>query len=202
MVAPNAIGVLVGGLIAGRLIFRAGARVIALVGVALATLTYALLAMTTPTVAALALEPIPLGIGTGMAVGAIFNLTALAFPVSLTASTMSLSTTVRLVCAALGAQVAVAVVTAAPVAFPALKRLATHLVRAGVTGPRVRLLVAEGPDSRTQRLYERVLDGCSGDDRRAADDRADPVPPKRSNRDGGTRPATMMTALVGQPSRR
>ncbi len=143
VVAPNAIGVLVGGLVGGRLIFRAGARVIALAGVALATVTYALLALTTPTVAALALEPIPLGIGTGMAVGAIFNLAALASPVALTASTVSLGTTVRLVCAALGAQVAVAIVTASPVAFPALKRLATHLIRAGVTGPRVRLVIAE-----------------------------------------------------------
>lgn len=143
MIVPNAIGVLVGALLGGRLILRTGARVIALAGVALATLSYALLALSTPTVAALTLEPIPLGIGSGLAVGAIFNLAVLASPVALTASTVSLSTTIRLVSAALGAQVAVAVVTAAPAAFPGLKRLAAHLLHAGITGPHVRLVFAE-----------------------------------------------------------
>jgi hypothetical protein len=53
-----------------------------------------------------------------------------------------LNVVIRTVAAALGAQVAITVVTAAPPAFPALRALATHLRALGVTGPRLELATA------------------------------------------------------------
>ena len=55
---------------------------------------------------------------------------------------LGLNVVIRTVATALGAQVAIAVVTAAPPAFPALRALATHLRALGVSGPRLELVTA------------------------------------------------------------
>jgi hypothetical protein len=89
--------------------------------------TYVALALLTPSVTALALAMIPLGIGVGLALGAITDLVALASPREQSAATLGLNTVIRVVATALGAQVAIAVVTAAPSAFPAAQAIASHV---------------------------------------------------------------------------
>ena len=142
VLVPSAIATLFGGLLGGRYVSATGARVQALGGVALAALTYVVLALVTPTVAVLALVMIPLGAGVGLALGAITDLVALASPGEQTAGTVGLNVVIRTVAAALGAQVAIAVVTAAPPAFPALRALGTHLRTLGLSGPRLELVTA------------------------------------------------------------
>ena len=142
VLVPSAIATLIAGLLGGRYVSYTGARLQALGGVALAAVSYVLLAVVTPTVAVLALVTIPLGAGIGFALGAITDLVALASSGEQTASTVSLNVVIRTVAAAVGAQVAIAVVTAAPPAFPALASLARHLRALGVAGPRVELVTA------------------------------------------------------------
>jgi MFS family permease len=131
VLVPGAVATLVAGPIGGRLIRRTGARAQALAATLLATLTYVLLAMLSPTVAVLAIASIPLGLGIGLGLGAITDLVALASPRSQTAANVGLNTVLRTVATALGAQVAAAVVAGAPPALTgpraqALRTLATH----------------------------------------------------------------------------
>ena len=142
VLVPSAIATLVAGLLGGRYVRATGARLQALGGVALVAASYVALAVVTPTAAALALVTIPLGAGIGFALGAITDLVALASPEEETAAALGLNVVIRTVATALGAQVAIAVVTAAPPAFPALRALATHLQALGVSGPRVELVNA------------------------------------------------------------
>jgi MFS family permease len=142
VLVPSAIAALLGGLLGGRFIAGTGARLQALCGVLLACFTYVTLAATRPSVAVLALAMIPLGVGIGLALGAITDLVALASPASQTAGAVGLNTVIRTVAAALGAQVAIAVVTAAPPAFPTVGALIRHLHRLGGGGPRLERLVA------------------------------------------------------------
>jgi predicted MFS family arabinose efflux permease len=127
VLVPSSLATLFGGLLGGRLVPRTGARVQALCGTVLATVTYVALALLTPSATALAVAMIPLGIGVGLALGAITDLVALASPRDQSATTLGLNTVIRVVATALGAQVAIAVVTAAPSAFPATQALANHI---------------------------------------------------------------------------
>jgi MFS family permease len=131
ILVPSALATLLAGPIGGRLIRHTGARRQALVATLLATVTYVLLAVLPSTVAVLALVSIPLGIGVGLGLGAITDLVALASPSSETATNVGLNTVIRVVATALGAQVAIAVVSAAPPAMAgpraaALQALALH----------------------------------------------------------------------------
>ena len=142
VLVPSAIATLLAGPLGGRYVRTIGARLQALGGVALAAASYVVLAVVTPTAAVLALATIPLGAGIGFALGALTDLVALASPDEQTAGALGLNVVIRTVATALGAQVAIAVVTAAPPAFPALRALATHLRALGVTGPRLELATA------------------------------------------------------------
>jgi MFS family permease len=136
VLVPSSLATLFAGSLGGRLVPRTGARVQALCGTLLAAVTYVALALLTPSVAALALAMIPLGIGVGLALGAITDLVALAAPREQSAATLGLNTVIRVVATALGTQVAIAVVTAAPSAFPAVQALAHHVGRSHLP-PRV-----------------------------------------------------------------
>jgi MFS family permease len=127
VLVPASLATLVAGPLGGRLVPRTGARVQALCGTLLATVTYVALALLTPSVTGLALATIPLGIGVGLALGAITDLVALASPREQSATTLGVNVVIRVVATALGTQVAIAVVTAAPSAFPAAQALATHI---------------------------------------------------------------------------
>jgi MFS family permease len=128
VLVPTSLATLFGGLLGGRFVPRTGARLQALCGTLLATVTYVALALLTPSATALAVAMIPLGIGVGLALGAITDLVVLASPRDQSATTLGLNTVIRVVATALGAQVAIAVVTAAPSAFPAAQALANHSV--------------------------------------------------------------------------
>jgi predicted MFS family arabinose efflux permease len=127
VLVPSSLATLFAGPLGGRLVPRTGARAQALCGTLLATVTYVALALVTPSVTALALATIPLGVGIGLALGAITDLVAVASPREQSATTLGLNTVIRLVATALGTQVAIAVVTAAPSAFPAIQALAHHI---------------------------------------------------------------------------
>ena len=136
VLVPSSLATLFAGPLGGRLVPRTGARIQALCGTLLATVAYVALALLTPSVTALALAMIPLGIGLGLALGAITDLVALASPREQSATTLGLNTVIRVVATALGTQVAIAVVTAAPSAFPAVQALANHVGRSHLP-PRV-----------------------------------------------------------------
>jgi predicted MFS family arabinose efflux permease len=131
VLVPSALGTLLAGPIGGRLIRHTGARAQAASAALLATATYVMLATLPPTVAVLALASIPLGIGVGLGLGAITDLVALGAPASQTATNVGVNTAVRIIATALGAQIATAVVIAAPPALDgpraaALRALALH----------------------------------------------------------------------------
>ncbi len=131
VLVPGGVATLVAGVAGGRLICHTGARAQALAATLMATTTYVLLAVLSPTVAVLALASIPLGIAVGLGLGAITDLVALASPESQTATNVGFNTVLRTVATALGAQVAIAIVTAAPRAIAGpraavLRGLAAH----------------------------------------------------------------------------
>ena len=131
ILVPSALATLLAGPIGGRVIRHTGARTQAVAAALLATATYVLLATLPPTVAVLALVSIPLGIGVGLGLGAITDLVTLGAPASQTATNVGVNTALRIIATALGAQVATAVVTAAPPALDgarasALRALALH----------------------------------------------------------------------------
>jgi MFS family permease len=97
-----------------------GARRQALVGTACATASYVLLATLHRTGLAIILAMIPLGVGIGLALGAITNLVVAATTPEQTGATVALNTVIRSVAAALGVQVATAIVTGTRGAIPGL----------------------------------------------------------------------------------
>jgi MFS family permease len=112
VLVPSALATLIAGPVGGRLVPRTGARLQIVCGTLLTTISYAALALVSPSPAALTLALIPLGIGIGLALGAVSDLVALASPPAQTAGILGLNTVIRTVSSALGAQVAIAVVTA------------------------------------------------------------------------------------------
>jgi MFS family permease len=120
VLAPSGLATIVGGLLGGRVIARTGARAQAVMGGACAAITYTLLAVLGWSAASLALEMIPLGFGVGLALGAVTDLVVLACPPELTGATVALNTVIRMAAAALGVQVAIAILTSAPGWIPGL----------------------------------------------------------------------------------
>lgn len=118
VLAPSGLATVAGGLLGGRLIRRTGARAQAMLGAACAAIAYVLLAAGPWTVTTLALELIPLGFGIGLALGAVTDLVVLSAPSERTGATVALNTVIRIAAAALGTQVAIAVVTGAPSRLP------------------------------------------------------------------------------------
>lgn len=91
-----------------------------MLGAACAAIAYVLLAAEPWTVTTLTLDLIPLGFGIGLALGAVTDLVVLSAPPERTGATVALNTVIRIAAAALGAQVAIAVVTSAPSRLPGL----------------------------------------------------------------------------------
>ena len=126
VLVPGSVATLVAGTAGGRLIHRTGARAQALTATLMATVGYVLLAVLSPTVAVLALASIPVGFAIGLGLGAITDLVAIASPPSQTATNVGFNTVLRVVATALGAQVAIAIVTAAPPAIDGPRAVALH----------------------------------------------------------------------------
>jgi MFS family permease len=120
MLVPSGLATIVAGLLGGRVIARTGARAQATIGGACAAITYTLLAVLPWSAATLALAMIPLGFGVGLALGAITDLVVLSAPPERTGATVAVNTVIRMAAAALGAQVAIAIVTTAHSRIPGL----------------------------------------------------------------------------------
>ncbi len=120
VLAPSGLATIIGGLLGGRMIARTGARAQATIGGACAAITYILLAVLPWSAATLALAMIPLGFGVGLAIGAITDLVVLASPPERTGATVALNTVIRMAAAALGAQVAIAILTSTHGQIPGL----------------------------------------------------------------------------------
>jgi EmrB/QacA subfamily drug resistance transporter len=111
LLVPSSLATLIAGPLGGRLIKWMGARRQALLGTACATASYVLLATLHRTELAVILAMIPLGLGIGLALGAITNLVVSATTPEQTGATVGLNTVIRSVAAALGVQIATAIVT-------------------------------------------------------------------------------------------
>jgi Na+/melibiose symporter-like transporter len=114
VLVPGAVAALVGGLAGGRLVTLIGARHQAILGCVLATASYAGLLALPTTGAGLACALIPMGAAIGLAVGAIISLTLRGSSPREAGITASMNTVVRTLGSALGPQVAIAIVVAAP----------------------------------------------------------------------------------------
>lgn len=118
VLVPSSLATLIGGLLGGRLMGRTGARGQALFGAACATASYVLLATVHRTTFVIVLTTIPLGLGIGLVLGAITNLVVASSAPAQTGATVALNTVIRSVAAALGAQIAIAIVTSAKGPIP------------------------------------------------------------------------------------
>jgi len=114
MLVPGAIAALVSGIAGGRLLAVVGARRQALVSCLLAASCYVALLVLPTTAAGLAVALIPMSAAIGLGVGAIISLTLRGSTPREAGVTASMNTVVRMVGAALGPQVAIAVVVAVP----------------------------------------------------------------------------------------
>jgi EmrB/QacA subfamily drug resistance transporter len=114
VLVPSGLATLLVGPLAGRLVPLTGARGQAVCGTLLGAATYVALALLHPSVATLTLAMVPLGVGVGMTLGAITDLAVLSAPPDQIGAVVGLNTVLRTVASALGAQVAIAVVVAAP----------------------------------------------------------------------------------------
>jgi MFS family permease len=111
---PSAIFLIVGAMVGARLVKRTGARSQAVLGAGLVIVSYLLLLSLHRTAVTLALAPIPGGVGNGLLLGALADLVVLSAGDQDTAGALALNSVMRTVASALGAQIAVALVVAAP----------------------------------------------------------------------------------------
>lgn len=118
MLAPSAVAAVVGGTLGGRLIKSIGARNQGFLGIVCATLTYVWLLFDGDTFMAIAIGMVPLGLGIGLSLGAIADLVVLSCDPHETGVSIGLNSVCRSIGAALGPQVAIAVVAAAPELAP------------------------------------------------------------------------------------
>lgn len=116
--APSAAGALLGGLVSGPFIAVAGARWTVLAGIVCGLVAYAAFVVFPETVVAITLIMVPVGFGTGLAIGAITDLVVLSAREDETGVTLGVTSVVRAIGSALGAQIAVAIFTAAPELAP------------------------------------------------------------------------------------
>jgi MFS family permease len=111
---PSALGAVFGGLASGRLVASAGARYAAATGTVLGLFAYGAFIVLPRSLSAVVVLMIPVGLGTGLAIAAISDLAVLAASEEESGITVALTSVMRAVGSALGAQVAVAIYTAAP----------------------------------------------------------------------------------------
>lgn len=118
VLTPSAVGALVGGLVSGRLVATAGARGTVAAGVLCGVLAYLGFVVFSETVAAITLLMIPVGFGTGLAIGATTDLVVLSAHEEEAGVTLGVTSVVRAIGSALGAGIAVAIFTGAPELAP------------------------------------------------------------------------------------
>ena len=118
MLTPSAAAAMVGGIFGGGLVKRIGARNQALLGILSAALTYVWLLVDRDTATSIAIGMVPLGVGIGLSLGAIADLVVLSSDPDETGVSIGLNSVSRSIGAALGPQIAVAVVAAAPELAP------------------------------------------------------------------------------------
>jgi MFS family permease len=118
LLLPSAIMIVVGGWVSGRLVTRAGARLLVGSGAACAAVAYAVLAATYDSAAVVAAANALLGLGLGLSLTAIANLVARSVDERRTSVSVAANAVIRTTGAALGAQVAAAVVIGAGVVAP------------------------------------------------------------------------------------
>ena len=113
LVLPGALASIAGGWLSGRLVATTGARLLVAAGSACAAAAYVSLALWHGGVGAIAVAVAALGLGIGLAVAAIVNLVVDAAGERRTSVSVAVNFVVRTIGAALGIQVAAAVLTGA-----------------------------------------------------------------------------------------
>jgi MFS family permease len=119
---PGALAIVAGGWASGRLATRVGARALVGVGVACSACAYASLALAHDSIPAIVVANLVLGLGIGLAIAAITNLVVYSVDERRTSVFVATAAVSRSTGAALGVQVAAAIVIAAGVTeagFPA-----------------------------------------------------------------------------------
>ena len=119
---PGALGIIAGAWVSGSLVHRTGARALVRAGALAAAIAYAWLALDHGSVGSVVTANVPLGFGIGLAFAAITNLVVRAVSERSTAVFVATTLVSRVTGAALGAQVAAAIVIAegiSPPGFPA-----------------------------------------------------------------------------------
>lgn len=132
---PASVFLIVGAMVGARLVGRTGARNQAAVGAGLAVVTYLLLTLLDRSALTIALATIPMGVGTGLSLGALSDLVVLSAGNQDTAGALGVNNVMRTVASALGAQIAVAIVVAAPkdaLGLPTSGGFTTAFVMAGI----------------------------------------------------------------------
>jgi MFS family permease len=136
VLAPSAVGALLGGVAGARLVARVGAHRVATLGALCGLAAYVAFLAVPWSVAALVLIMVPIGFGTSIAIVATTGLIVLAAPADQTGIAVGLNSVVRGVGSALGAQIAVAIYAAAPQLAPGVP------ASSGATGALVMALIA------------------------------------------------------------
>jgi MFS family permease len=120
VLVPAALAALAGGLVAGPLARKLGARNLAILGAACAAITYILFIALHRTAAMMTISMVPLGLGLGLSLSAILDLVVISSAAGETGVTIALNNVIRSIGSVLGPQVAIAIVTAAPGLAPGL----------------------------------------------------------------------------------
>jgi MFS family permease len=113
---PGALAIIVGGWASGLLVGRLGARTVVAVGALAAAIGYAVLAAADRSVAVLVLGNVPVGLGIGLAIAALTNLVVGSVDHGRTSAFAATTAVSRTAGAALGTQIAAALVISAGVA--------------------------------------------------------------------------------------
>ena len=113
LLLPAALAILAFGALGGRLVAVLGARAVVVIGAACGTLAYAALALWHDGVAEVAAANGLLGAGIGLSITGITTLVVTSVEPSATSGAVGMNSLIRTIGAALGAQMAAAIVTAA-----------------------------------------------------------------------------------------
>jgi MFS family permease len=112
---PGALAIIVGGWASGLLVGRLGARTVVAVGALAAAIGYAVLAAADRSVAVVVIGNVPVGLGIGLAIAALTNLVVRSVDHGRTSAFAATTAVSRTVGAALGTQIAAALVISAGV---------------------------------------------------------------------------------------
>jgi MFS family permease len=167
ILVPGALAIVLGGWLSGALVRRTGARALIVCGAVAAGLGYGALALDHGSVAAVAAANVALGLGIGLAFAAITNLVVHSVDERRTSVFAATTAVSRSIGAALGAQVAAAIVIAAGLVPPGIP------AERGFTGAFVLGLVATlvalaATRATPARRVDPLLEGATADTTRPA----------------------------------